>query len=86
MTALIYIMDTLPEISKEEKLFIELDFRLCNIWNRVEEIGWEKLDKRAIASLLRMTYAQGYTDALKEESAGQLLRDVPGFTIQGRKR
>jgi hypothetical protein len=86
VTISIQVMDTLPEISNREKLNIELDFRLNYIWSLVEGIGWENMDKAATASIIRVAYGQGYTDALTERSAGQLLQDVPGFRITGRKR
>lgn len=77
-------MNTLPDITKKQKLEIELDLRLSEIWGLTD--SFEEWDLSALAQFIRAAYTKGYIDALTEEEGGRLLSDVPGYRISGRKR
>lgn len=80
-------MSILPDISNREKLNCELDIRLNYVWTLIDQAGGlDNLTHNQLATILRVAYTAGYQDALTEPSAGQLLADVPGFKIRGRKR
>lgn len=78
-------METLPNIDKQEKLMLELDMRLHYLYGIVEEREGRRAERDEMA-MMRMAYAQGYIDALKEDTPAQLLEDAPGYQIKGRRR
>jgi hypothetical protein len=77
-------MKILPDLSKKQKLELELDIRLASIWNLTDD--FEEWDLEKVAQFMRASYAQGYVHALTEEEGGTLLDDAPGYRITGRKR
>lgn len=77
------IMETLPDISKKQKLEIELDIRLASIWQLLED---QDIDLALLSQFMRASYTRGYVDALTEVEGGRLLKDVPGYSISGRVR
>lgn len=68
--------------AKEDKLEIDMDSRLTDLWIEATEI--EEWDLRVVGAFLRAAYGRGYLDALaedKEGERGKLLYEH-GFKIQ----
>jgi hypothetical protein len=58
-----------------EKAELELDLRLAAVL--IEALGLQRRwTKPQVAAFLRLAYASGYQDALKEKERGQLFRDL----------
>jgi hypothetical protein len=66
-----------------EKAELELDLRLAAVL--VEALGLQRRwTKQQVAAFLRLAYASGYQDALKEKERGQLFRDL-GLPVPERR-
>ncbi len=73
-------MDVMSE--RREDLATAIDVRLADLWAEVFEIEPGKLDAELLGWLLRAAYGQGYTDALRESTRGQLCLDL-GYSVPG---
>jgi len=71
-------MDVMSE--RREDLATAIDVRLADLWAEVFEIEPGKLDAELLGWLLRAAYGQGYTDALRESTRGQLCLDL-GYSV-----
>jgi hypothetical protein len=65
---------------RREDLATAIDVRLADLWAEVFEIEPGKLDTELLGWLLRAAYGQGYTDALRESTRGQLCLDL-GYSV-----
>lgn len=65
---------------RREDLATAIDVRLADLWAEVFEIEPGKLDAELLGWLLRAAYGQGYTDALRESTRGQLCLDL-GYSV-----
>jgi hypothetical protein len=63
-----------------DRLATTIDLRLTDIWADVFEAMPEGVDAELLGWLLRAAYGQGYTDALRETTRGQLCLDL-GYAI-----
>jgi hypothetical protein len=62
---------------------LELDLRLADVM--VEALGLRgRWTKTEVAAYLRLAYASGYEDALKENARGQLFREL-GLPVPERR-
>ena len=62
------------------RLATAIDLRLTDIWADVFEAMPEGVDAELLGWLLRAAYGQGYTDALRETTRGQLCLDL-GYAV-----
>jgi len=67
---------------RRDDLATAIDVRLADLWAEVFEIEPGKLDTELLGWLLRAAYGQGYTDALREATRGQLCLDL-GYAVPG---
>ena len=65
---------------RRDTLALQIDLRLADLWSEVFEIDLSRLDSDLLGWLLRAAYGQGYTDALRETTRGQLCLDL-GYTV-----
>lgn len=68
-----------------EKIGLEVDMRLTDVWTMLFERGEQDLDSEFIGWLLRLAYVSGYWDALSEPDRGRLCRTL-GYPVPGRQR
>ena len=66
----------------EERLELDIDLRLTDLWREAGEITEWNLD--VVAAFMRAAYGKGYCDALTEDSPGSLCHDH-GYRIPGRR-
>ncbi len=60
-----------------EDLAASFDPRLADVWLSIFTSGIDfEEESQAVAWFLRMAYLRGYSDALSEETAGQLFLDL----------
>lgn len=52
-----------------QALEVDVDTRLARVWAQVWQA--DTIDRSVFASALRMAYAEGYVDALREDTAGR---------------
>ncbi len=57
-----------------------IDLRLADLWAEVFEVETASIDTELLGWFLRAAYGQGYTDALRESTRGQLCLDL-GYTV-----
>ena len=57
-----------------------IDLRLADLWAEVFEVETASIDVELLGWFLRAAYGQGYTDALRESTRGQLCLDL-GYTV-----
>jgi hypothetical protein len=67
-------------MAERETLAMAIDLRLADLWAGLFEAAPEGMDAELLAWFLRAAYGQGYTDALRESTRGQLCLDL-GFAI-----
>jgi hypothetical protein len=65
---------------RRETLAMAIDLRLADLWAEVFEGCPEGVDAELLGWFLRAAYGQGYTDALRETTRGQLCLDL-GYTV-----
>jgi hypothetical protein len=69
-----------PVISGMQRLELDVDLRLTQIWEQAAKVDEWTLER--VAVFMRACYGRGYGDAHTEEIAAQLYRDnempVPG--------
>ena len=69
-----------PMGDSRDRLATTIDLRLTDIWADVFEAMPEGVDAELLGWLLRAAYGQGYTDALRETTRGQLCLDL-GYAV-----
>jgi hypothetical protein len=65
---------------RRDTLAMAIDLRLTDLWTEVFEARLEGVDAELLGWFLRAAYGQGYTDALRETTRGQLCLDL-GYTV-----
>lgn len=76
--------DPLPEQRWSDRLVLELDPRLADVWSCLFGLGIEGTELlEQVGWFLRMAYLQGYEDGLTEPRRGALLADL-GLEVPGR--
>jgi hypothetical protein len=61
---------------RRDTLATAIDLRLVDLWADLFEAAPEGMDAELLAWFLRAAYGQGYTDALRESTRGQLCLDL----------
>jgi hypothetical protein len=65
---------------RRDNLAMTIDLRLADLWAEVFEACPDGIDAELMGWFLRAAYGQGYTDALRESTRGQLCLDL-GYTV-----
>lgn len=66
-----------------DKIGLEVDMRLTDVWSIIFERGVEDLDTDFLGWLLRLAYVSGYWDALREPETGELCKQL-GYKVPQR--
>lgn len=69
-------MDEPAALSRVERIEAEIDSRLVNLWSEIFEDpkrfrGAAEDDLGVLGAILRVAYATGYQDALREDAQGE---------------
>lgn len=67
-----------------DKIGLEVDMRLTDVWSMLFERGDEALDDEFLGWLLRLAYVTGYWDALSEADRGTLCHQL-GYPVPERR-
>jgi hypothetical protein len=76
----------MEELEKKQKIELDVDLRMLNLWEDLTEVaaekGWSAGTVKVIAIYMRAGYGAGYFQALEEkpEDRGKLARDH-GFRV-----
>lgn len=65
-----------PMADTRDSLATAIDLRLTDLWADLFEAMPEGMDAELLGWFLRAAYGQGYTDALRESTRGQLCLDL----------
>lgn len=66
-----------------DKIGLEVDMRLTDVWSMLFERGEAELDTDFIGWLLRLSYVTGYWEALSETERGSLCESL-GYPVPAR--
>jgi hypothetical protein len=69
---------------RQHRLELDLDLRLLELWQYLPADG-DAAEPELVSALIRAAYGCGYTDALKEETPGSLLREH-GYPLPASRR
>lgn len=67
-----------------DRIGLEVDMRLTDIWSMMFERGEHRLDTEFIGWLLRLAYVTGYWEAMTEPEEGSLCSSL-GYPIPERR-
>ena len=65
---------------RKDTLALMIDLRLADLWAELFDVEPQSIDTELLGWFLRAAYGQGYTDALRESTRGQLCLDL-GYQI-----